>query len=172
VPLINGEGELPPQAGKLLEFSADRARMSAAQPDYRKDADARRTLVVEGDKLIDTVFIESSSKTPQKLGLALHVQGEVRLPDTLKPTPDFATGRPVPFASWRTVRGAIFHDRAEFDVDYGKVIMHVTIATPGEFQLWHGDTPDIPPLRRESFYVECDAPSATFTTTFAPVAKT
>jgi hypothetical protein len=52
-------------------------------------------------------------------------------------------------------------------------VLHVTVAAPGEFKLWHGSTPDVPPKRRESFYLELAAPakSATFTTTFAPAAK-
>jgi hypothetical protein len=44
---------------------------------------------------------------------------------------------------------------------------------PGDFRVWHGSSPDVPPLRRESFYVELKAPAtrATFTTTFAPARK-
>ncbi|MDB6114951.1 MAG: heparinase, partial [Lacunisphaera sp.] len=78
-------------------------------------------------------------------------------------------GRPEPFGYWRGVTGAICRDRVEFDVDYGKVVLHVTIATPGEFRVWHGDTPDSPPRRRESLYVEvAGTKAAVFTTTFAP----
>jgi hypothetical protein len=37
--------------------------------------------------------------------------------------------------------------------------------------LWHGSSPDVPPKRRESFYLELTSPAttATFTTTFSPV---
>ena len=82
--------------------------------------------------------------------------------------------RPEPFEQWHDVRGATFHDYAEFDVDYGKgVVLHVTLSAAGEFKLWHGSTPDAPPKRRESFYLELTAPAnnATFTTTFSPVTK-
>jgi len=48
------------------------------------------------------------------------------------------------------------------------VILHVAIATPGEFRLWHGNTPDSPPLRRESFYVEKTGTKTIITTTFEP----
>ena len=39
-----------------------------------------------------------------------------------------------------------------------------------EFRVWHGSTPDVPPRRRESLYLELATPgtSATFTTTFSP----
>ncbi|MBI4622888.1 MAG: hypothetical protein HY736_06635 [Verrucomicrobia bacterium] len=49
--------------------------------------------------------------------------------------------------------------------------VRVTLATPGEFKLWHGSSPDVPPQRRESFYLELTTPatSATFTTKFEPV---
>ena len=189
VPLVNGEGEdlgplgerrewvvehgdpQSPLRGQLLEYSESPARASAAQPRYRADARARRTLEVKGDSLIDTAIIESTAKAPQKLGLALHLQGKVRLAESLLPAKNFADGRPEPFGRWRDVRGASFTDHAEFDVDYGKgVVLHVTLTAPGEFRLWHGSTPDAPPRRRESFYLELSNPAttATFTTTFAP----
>jgi hypothetical protein len=104
----------------------------------------------------------------------LHVHGKARLPATFVAAESFATGRPEPFARWKDVRGATFHDRAEFEVTFEKdVVLHVTLTAPGEFKLWHGSTPDAPPKRRESFYIELAAParSATFTTTFAPAAK-
>ncbi len=172
VPLVNGEGQEPPQRGELLAYSDAPARVSAAQPAYRKDARARRTLTIDGHTLVDTATVESTGPTPQKLGLALHVQGRVKLPADFRAEAAFATGRPEPFKYWRDVRSASFRDRAEFDVDYGQgVLMHVTLATPSEFRIWHGSSPDVPPKRRESFYLELVAPAtqATFTTTFAPV---
>ena len=42
---------------------------------------------------------------------------------------------------------------------------------PGEFRLWHGSTPDVPPKRREGFYVETQGTEATFVTTFVPMGK-
>ena len=172
VPLVGGEGEEPTQPGELLAFSTEPARVAAAQPHYRHDAAARRALAIDGDTLTDTATVESTHAA-QKLGLALHLQGRVALPESFLATKDFATGRPEPFSYWHDVRVATFRDRAEFDVDYGKgLILHVTLATPGEFTLWHGSTPDVPPHRRESIYLELTAPatSATFTTTFAPAA--
>lgn len=186
VPLVNGEGEdlgplgerrewvvehgdpQSPLRGQLLEFSPDPARVGAAQLKYQPGVSAQRALAIKGDTLVDTASVETRAATPQKLGLALHVQGRARLPAAFQPDPDFARGRPEPFGYWRRVSGATFHDRAEFDVDYGQVVLHVTIETPGEFRLWHGDTPDSPPRRRESFYVETSGRQAVFTTTFSP----
>jgi hypothetical protein len=103
--------------------------------------------------------------------LALHVQGQVRLPADFTADLDFATGRPAAFGYWRAVRGATYRDHTTLEVDYGGVVMRVTLATPGEFKLWHGSSPDVPPRRRESFYLELKSPatSATFTTRFEPV---
>jgi hypothetical protein len=174
VPLVNGEGQEPPQAGELLAYSDSPASVFAAQPNYRKNARARRSLTIDGTNLVDTTSVETTNNTPQQLGLALHVQGRARLAEDFAVEKNFAAGRPEPFKYWRDVRVANFRDRAEFDVDYGKgVVLHVTVAAPGEFKLWHGSTPDVPPKRRESFYLELAAPakSATFTTTFAPAAK-
>jgi hypothetical protein len=171
VPLINGEGETPPQAGKLLEFSAEKARVSAAQPNYRAGATAERTLVIDGDRLVDTATIRSTAGTNQLLGLALHMQGKVRLPKEFMPAADFANGRPASFGYWRDVTAAKYTDQATFDVDYGPLTLRVTLAVPGEFTIWHGSTPDVPPGRREGFYLETHGTEAVFTTTFEPVPK-
>ena len=76
------------------------------------------------------------------------------------------------FDYWRDVMAATFRDRAEFDVDYGRgTVIRVTIAAPGEFKLWRGSAPDVPPTRRDSLYLELAQPAtqATFTTTWAAV---
>jgi hypothetical protein len=173
VPLVNGEGQTPIHPGQLLSFSEAPARVAVAQPNYREDARASRMLAIENDILSDSATIEST-KGPQKLGLALHLQGKVKLPPTFTLATDFATDRPDSFTHWRNVHSASFRDRAEFDVDYGnEVVLRVTLSTPGEFRLWHGSSPDVPPKRRESFYLELAQPAttATFTTSFAPATK-
>lgn len=169
VPLIDGEGEVPPQRGELLAYSAETATVSAGQPHYRPDARAQRTLHIDGDRLIDTATIESTSG-PRKLGFALHLQGKPHLPEGFTSDPDFAAKRPTAFHFWRNVSVATFRDRAEFDVTYRDVVMHVTVTAPGEFKLWHGSAPDVPPRRRDSFYLELIAPAttATFKTIIEP----
>jgi hypothetical protein len=184
VPLVDGEGEdlgplnerrewvvekgdpQSPLRGELLEFSP--TRVAVAQPRYRGEARARRTLEIQGDALVDTATLEITDAKPRKLGLALHLQGAVRLPAAFQAAPEFAKGRAEPFGYWRDVKTAAFRDRAEFDVAYGDTILHVTIACPGDFQIWRGNTPDAPPARRESLYVETEGTKAVFTTTLAP----
>jgi hypothetical protein len=183
VPLVNGEGEdlgplgerrewvveqgdpQSPLRGQLLEFLP--ARVSVAQARYQPEARAQRTLEIKGESLIDTATIECAAAAPQKLGLALHVEGAARLPKSFKPDADFAKDRAEPFGYWKDVTGADCRDRVEFEVEYGKVVLRVTIACAGDFRIWHGNTPDSPPRRRESFYVETTGAKAVFTTTFA-----
>lgn len=170
VPLIDGEGQTPPGPGELIAFSANPARVSVAQPRYRENARARRTLAIDDDTLTDTAEIETTHG-PRRLGLALHLQGRVRLADRFTADSAFGQGRPKSFGYWRDVRTATFRDRAELAVEYGDgVVMRVTLTAPGEFTLSHGSSPDVPPRRRESVYLELVAPAdrATFTTTFAP----
>jgi hypothetical protein len=171
VPLVNGEGQEPIDRGALLAFSP--TNVAAAQPRYRKDASARRALVIDGDRLIDTATVETVGSEPQRLGLALHLQGSVRLPESFKAEADWAKGRPQSFRYWRDVRAATFRDRAEWDVAFSNVVLRVTLTVPGEFRVWHGSSPDVAPQRRDSMYVELSTPAtnATFTTTFAPVGK-
>ncbi|HKB89631.1 MAG TPA: heparinase II/III family protein, partial [Opitutaceae bacterium] len=167
VPLINGEGEVPPQYGQLQAYSTHPAHVAAAEPGYRPDAKARRELAIDGTKLIDTATIESSTG-PQKLGIALHLQGKVRLPSEFQAAPDFAKDRPKSFSYWRDVTAATYHDHASFTVNFDGAALRVTVAVPGEFKIWHASTPDSPPKRRESFYLETIGTAATFTTTYEP----
>ncbi len=166
VPLLDGEGEEPPQPGVLLDFTP--TEVAAAQPHYRTDARARRTLTIAGDRLIDSTTISTTRPGPQRLGLALHLEGHVRLPPEFRADPGFARGRPPAFRYWRDVQRADFRDQAVFDVALGKLILRVTFATPGPFTLWHASTPDAPPNRREGFYLEVRGTAATFTTTLEP----
>lgn len=171
VPLINGEGEVHPQRGELLEFSTDPARVSAAQPEYRPGVKAKRTLSIVGEKLVDVAEIENVSGGEEKLGLSLQLQGKVKLPAEFKEDAKFADGRPMAFSYWKNVRGASFKDKVEFDVHYEKLVVHITISVPGEFRIWHASTPDTPvPNYRDGFYLETMGASKTFTTTFEPVA--
>ncbi len=181
VPLVNGNGqEQPPKgrrpdpfsktrAGDLIDFSVTPPRVTVAHPIYRRDVKAQRTLAIDGKKLIDTVTIETTTGKPQQLGLALHLQGKVRLPDSFVADTDFARGRPPAFGYWTDVRRADFVDRASFEVDYGKKTIRVILEAPGAFRLWHASTPDTPPRRRDGFYLETTGQSATFTTTFEPL---
>lgn len=169
VPLIDGEGSAPPQPGELLAYSAEHSRVSAAQPLYRPDTTAARTLAIEGNQLIDTANIRSTSGKPHALGLALHLQGKVQLPDTFKADDTFATNRPAAFGYWKNVTKTTCKDQASFDVAYRGLQIRVTFLLPGEFTVWHGSTPDVPPARREAFYLETHGTEATFITKFTPV---
>ncbi len=181
VPLINGEGqEQPPKGrrpdpfvktrrGELVEFSVDPPRVTSTHGTYRRDVKAQRTLAIEGDRLVDVVTVESTTGKPQKLGLALHVQGKIRLPKQFKEDTQLAAERPTAFEYWTDVRAAGFENEAAFDVDYGPVIIRITFAVPGEFLMWHASSPDSPPDRRESFYLEKFATSARISTTFRSI---
>lgn len=181
VPLIGGEGqEQPPKgnrpdttaltrAGELLTFSPETATVAARHSTYRRGVQAERSLAVVGNQLIDTVTVATTAATAQPLGLSLHLQGQVVLPDSFVPDPTFAEGRPKSFGYWQDVGRATFRDQASFEVHLDGQRLQVTFATPGEFSVYHGSSPDVPPARRAGFYIEVSGSSATFTTTFTPM---
>ncbi len=169
VPLLDGEGEVPPQPGELLSFATEPAAMAAAQPKYQKGVTARRHLAIEGEKLVDIANVQRTGGGPAALGLALHVQGRVQLPPEFAPATTFSEGKPASFRYWKDVASAVYTDRAVFVVDYPEMRLQVTFAVPRRFTVWHGSTPDVPPARREGFYLETHGTEATFTTTFEPL---
>jgi hypothetical protein len=110
------------------------------------------------------VTIESSSQERQKLGLVLHVQGNVKLSDAFKRDDSFAENRPPAFHYWTDCASASFHDEAEFEVNFGGTSLNIKFSVPGEFRIWHASTPDSPPGRREGFYLETSGTRAVFKT--------
>ncbi len=189
VPLVNGEGqEQPPKgrkpdpftetrAGELIDFSSSPARVSAAHPVYRRDTKAQRELRIEGDKLIDVTQVEVHSDQPQQLGLVLHVQGAVKLPNSFVPDSDFSSGRPPAFGYWKEITSAEYENEVSFDVEYRMITKRISFSVasptgPATFRVWHGSSPDMPPGRREAFYLETSGTAATFTTAFTPVDST
>lgn len=172
VPLVNGEGQVSWNPGHLSVFDEKAGVMTAEQPGYRPDASARRTLRIDGDRLIDEVAVTTTADERATLGHALHLSGEPKLPDAFKPVPNFAENRPPEFAHWTEVRSAVFTDEAFVDVVFaeGKTL-RVRLATPGRFTVYQGSSPAEPPDRRAGFYIEKTEPATTavFTTEFVPV---
>jgi hypothetical protein len=122
--------------------------------------------------LVDTAEV-TSAKAPRRLGLALHFQGRVRLPGSFRAAGEWAAGWPEEFGHWTDVTVREFTGEVRFEVDLGGgVRVPVTIAAPGRFRVWQGSSPDVPPRRRESLYLELVEPAAaaTFVTTFRPPA--
>jgi oligo-alginate lyase len=174
LPLIDGEGQLPWQPGALPLFDAARAIMTGVQPNYRPEASARRTLRIDGDRLIDeaTITCTQPDRTNSRLGLSLNLQGTPLPSAAFAPDADFAQGRPEPFRYWKDVRSATFTDEATIDLRLtnGRILrVHFTV--PGRFVTYQGSSPDLPPARRAGFYLESldEHHEATFTTELSPV---
>jgi len=169
VPLIDGEGQEGHAPGEMLGFALTRAR--AVQPNYRPGVRAERELAIEGDALRDTVTVECSGG-PRRLGLAFHLQGRTRLPDGFWNDTDFARGRPEEFSHWTEVRAGRFKGKLEIEAVFtGGTAVRLVVSAPGDFRVWRGSSPDTPPRRRESFFLELADPAsrATFTTMLVPI---
>jgi oligo-alginate lyase len=169
VPLMSGEGQERWNPGELLRFDAASAAVSAAQRNYRRDVFASRELRIEGARLVDTTRIQARTNLNRRAGLALHLQGKVELPMDFSPNTTFTNARPAAFRHWSQPRTAQYRDSASFIVNYGRQRMRVTLSTPGAFAVTHAVAPDMPPKRRDAFYVEVPGSQATFTTTIEPV---
>ena len=172
VPLIDGEGEVPPEAGspaRLFRGSRPRVRRPAGlRPERRRRTVPRHRRRSAGRRRHhpDQGRLDARART----FAAPPGQGAACRRPSGRPTPLASRGQP-PSDTGTTSRPQTCHDQASFDVDFGDLTLRVTIAVPGEFTIWHGSTPDVPPHRREGFYLETHGASATFTTTFSPVSK-
>ena len=194
----NNSNLLPAGArGQLISYAP--AKITAAQDYYRKNARATRTLEINGDTLTDRVTLETTDNHPHTLGLTQQLQGKLKLTPDFKPsaaptlnselgtlnssaaptknrkskskTTSAPTTPATPFDYWRDITAADYTDRATLDIAYSdNLTMRLTIALPGKFRIYHGSTPDIPPRRRETLYIEQpNQTTATFNITLAPV---
>ena len=171
VPLIDGNGEVPPQKGHLLKYSAEEGTMIAMQPKYRSNAIAGRTLAITGGSLVDVAQIKSRDGTPHALGLAFHIEGKADLPSQFTPVTNFTENKPVSFKYWKSVKATECKDEISIMTQCGETRMKVTFRVKGPFKIWHAVTPDTPPKLREGFYLETYSNEATFMTILTPVVE-
>ncbi len=171
VPLINGQGQKKWDRGKFLGFDGYSAWVEAAQPDYRPGVSASRKLEIDGDRLIDTVKVQAEQKA--KIGLVLHLQGEVQAASRLfQADPEFSSRLGIDsFRYWENPRTAYFENQEKVSllVKYPELVMKVTFEAPGPFRLTTVTSPDTPPTRRQTLYLETPGSDVTFRTTFEPV---
>jgi oligo-alginate lyase len=158
VPLVNREGQVRWNVGELVRFAPD--AILVRQPKYRPDAEASRDLRIDGRKLIDatTIRLTSPGATLQRLGLVLHLQGKITPPEGRKTDP-------IELPVWTNIRTVDLDGPTSFLVQLKDRAARVTISATGPLKLTVGETPDAPPARRESIYLETMGTSATFTTT-------
>ena len=176
--LVDGEGQESWSEGELLKFDAKNLIVSAAQPKYRPNAKAARTLQIEGDALRDVATIETTDGKEHSLGLALQLQGEIQTDGVWKDAAveDFAEKRPKSFTYWKPL-GALENKReisfvVEVKNDAGKIqAFRVTMKSDSAFRAVRADVPDAPPQRRAAVLLETRGEKATFTTTIEAIAQ-
>jgi len=170
VPLVDGLGQKSWKRGELLEFDADSGRVAAAQPEYQPGISTSRRLEIKDSRLLDTVSVKTDRK--RRIGLVLHLQGQVELRDDqgFREDPEFGKRfETQSFRYWSDTRTANFTDRASLQVRYPDLVMSVTFEVPGDFTLTHAESPDTPPGRRQTLYLEKTSSEVVFKTVFEPV---
>jgi len=108
----------------------------------------------------------------RRIGLVLHLQGQVELRDDqgFREDPEFGKRfETQSFRYWSDTRTANFTDRASLQVRYPDLVMSVTFEVPGDFTLTHAESPDTPPGRRQTLYLEKTSSEVVFKTVFEPV---
>ena len=173
VPLIGGHGQQSHKLGKLLDFDATQASVSAAQPQFRENVEAERELRIEQGSLIDITTIRSKDANNQApLGLSLHLEGKPELGKAFAElsSGEFTNERPIEFQYWTDLRRADCTGSATFPVRFdGNRTLYLTFKYKGSFTLYTGIAPGQPQSKHQGFYLETTATrEATFTTTLSP----
>lgn len=169
VPLVGGEGQSGWSPGEMLEWKPDAGRVRVRQPTYRPGVQAARTLTVEGDRLTDVVLIEltDTALPDAPLGLTVHTQGKAVLTNDFAPAPNFAEGRQAGFHYWNSPMAVKAPaNSVSLLLHYPEHSYRLTVQCSVPCRIFHGSTPDAPPNRRETVFLEAATPcrKATFTT--------
>lgn len=152
VPLINGQGQARWAEGEVLNFDPAWPAIQARQKNYRPGWEAERTISIDGGALKDVVELRGQEKA--RLGLVLHLQGEITTRATLA-----AAQSPFPyFEATRTV--TVASDAFEASMEGRKL----RVSAGGPMTVWLGKTPDAPPNKRTTLYFEVEAQAARFET--------
>lgn len=169
VPLFYESGQQRAARGELLDFDAANGQVSARQPEYLRFVEAKRTLHVEGDKLIDTVNLTPSRQVrpDTRFALITHLQGRFELGDAFVPQPSFATtNHGTAFKYFSEPRTASFTNQATLPLICGEQRFKVTVKVAGPFTLTSASNKVS--TNSNCLYVETIGTNASFTTIFEP----
>ncbi len=151
VPLIDGKGQEGWDPGRMVGFEKD--RVTASQPKYRSNAEATRTLRIEGGSFSDKVEINSTDNIEHELGTLLHFQGELKNPsDAAEDRAFLESHSSHGFQFIKDVRTVTRSNQTLFEVQIEGRAFEVQISIPGEFQVALMNVPDYPPSRRTALF--------------------
>jgi hypothetical protein len=151
VPLINGQGQARWAEGEVVSFNSAKPSIHARQKNYRPGWVAERTMSIEEGALKDVLEVRGQERA--RLGLLLHLQGEVTTGVELQPAES-------PFRHYESTRKA--QVSGAFEARLGDRKVRVSAGAP--MTVWLGTTPDAPPRRRATLYFEVEAQAARFET--------
>lgn len=157
VALVDGEGQEGTDPGRMDDFSVDPPKVSASQPRYRKDAEARREIAFQGDALIDELSIRltDDQPAPRRLGFLFHTDCAVRLEGAGSPSSSEApSGRGMEY--WRDVLLREPASRAwDARLECGQRTFTGRFSVSGAHRLYTAIAPSTPlPATRNVIYVE------------------
>jgi len=106
VPLVDGEGQVGWDAGKLDNFDAQRSSVAVRQPRLRPDASATRAISIQDGQLLDrlTLSLNPGAPTDKRLGFLFHTDCDLELMKG-QLGPEFASPPPhgTGFAFWEQI---------------------------------------------------------------------
>ena len=166
VPLVDGQGQQAWAGGTLEGFGG--SSVAASQSHYRDNAAAGRNLTLDGDRLLDRVWVRTTDGRSHALGFVLNLDGRVQLPPGFAEDSTWAA-RGASFGHWREVTVSDQRDVVRMTVVFGSALtLKLELRLKGPFRLWHGLAPDSPPKWRDALYVETAGTEAELTTTLTP----
>jgi oligo-alginate lyase len=162
VPTVAGRGQESWAKGSLIAFEPERA-VEAEQTAYRRDASAKRRLVIDGDTLEDIVTVSDHAKQSpgSSAGTVLNLNCDLTADDRSTGL-QVLSGLPESggFEFWKDVRSYESTDARTYEIKCSGKPLRLTFFLPGHFQVFVGTAPNVGGGTRTAFYVVQRTPSA------------
>lgn len=167
VPFSDDKGQLGWAPGELIKFDAAAGLISVSQPQYNANLAATRSLKLDGNRFTDELRLTPRAGQPPPASLGSTWQFDCKLEGLEALLPSFL---PLPvgegFQFWTDVRSYTGRDAIELRANCSGQRASLRLEIPGEFTLFKGTAPAIPPTSRDAIYLRVKGPSAIFKATF------
>jgi hypothetical protein len=172
VALIDGAGQEGINAGRMVNFDAAGASLSASQPRYRHDASSQREIFFSGAELVDrlSVQLDPGIAGTRRLGFAFHTGCEV-IPAEATTGPAQPADAPAGdgFSYWREVTLRTPITNWEARLNCGKQTFTARFDVGGAHRAYIAKAPSTPfPTMRNVVYVELPGREATLEMRLSP----
>lgn len=167
VPFADDKGQLAWAPGELQSFEASTSSLVVSQPKYNASISAKRSIRLSGTTFVDELNLSPlvGSSTPSSVGATWHFDCKLSGFENM-PTSSMRLPSGEGFLFWTDVQAFSLRDQANLTLSCGTKTVNLRVDLSGDFTLFKGSAPEVPPKKRDAIYIRRTTPSATIRLSF------